>query len=168
MPESIDSIYLVSDPSSGHKIAKTDTKCYYYKNIKLCNERLTLAGEIKTAKATLKSAEDTEQSHSESCDYDGDDECPTCKSNTERVERASEKVSELEEALQSHISDVCEKDEITSKYWCDGYKLCMGHITHYRCPGHKIVLCLGHTSLNLTIKVLYRDELLDEAFKVFR
>lgn len=168
VPESIDSIYLVSDPSSGHKIAKTDTKCYYYKNIKLCNERLTLAGEIKTAKATLKSAEDTEQSHSESCDYDGDDECPTCKSNTERVERASEKVSELEEALQSHISDVCEKDEITSKYWCDGYKLCMGHITHYRCPGHKIVLCLGHTSLNLTIKVLYRDELLDEAFKVFR
>ena len=63
---------------------------------------------------------------------------------------------------------MCEADETASKYWCDGYKLCMGHKDYYKCAGkHKVVLCSGHTNINVEIKVMYKKKLLDEALKVF-
>lgn len=168
IPENIDEMYLEADPIKGQKINRTDTACRYYKIIKLCNTRKNLLTQIKNAKKTLKNAEESEQSHSESCDYDGEGECGTCKSNSEAVERASARVSELEANLEEHISTVCEVDEASSKYWCDGYKLCMGHKDHYKCGGkHKVILCSGHTNINVEIKVMYNRELLDEALKVF-
>ncbi|MBP3200664.1 MAG: hypothetical protein J6M39_03355 [Lachnospiraceae bacterium] len=168
IPENIDEMYLEADPIKGQKISRTDTACRYYKIIKLCNTRKNLLTQIKNAKKTLKNAEKAEQRHSESCDYDGDGECGTCRSNAEAVERASARVGELEASLEEHISTVCEADEVSSKYWCDGYKLCMGHKDHYKCAGkHKVILCSGHTNINVEIKVMYNKELLDEALKVF-
>ena len=168
VPDDIDEMYLEENPTKGQKINRTDTTCRYYKIIRFCNERKTLANQIKSAKVALKSAEETEQIHSEECDYDGDDECGTCKNNALAVERANTKVSELETELNEHITTVCEADENASKYWCDGYKLCMGHKDHYKCDGkHKVVLCSGHTNINVEIKVMYNKELLDEALKVF-
>ena len=43
---------------------------------------------------------------------------------------------------------------------CDGYYRCLGH-NHYACPGHIIVCCFGHTNLNLEIKILYYEDMID-------
>lgn len=169
IPDNIDEMYLEADPIKGQKLSRTDTTCMYYKIIKLCNTRKNLLNQIKSAKQTLKNAENTEARHSETCTYSGDGECITCRNNAEAVEKASEKVIELEGKYEEHISTICEADEVSSKYWCDGYKLCMGHKDHYKCDGkHKVVLCSGHTNINVEIKVMYNKELLDEAIKVFK
>ena len=169
IPENVDEMYLEADPIQGQKMNRTDTSCRYYKIIKLCNTRKNLLTQIKNAKKTLKNAKKTEQNHSSRCTYDGDGECSTCKHNAEAVERASAKVAELEAQLEEHINTICEADEVSRKYWCDGYKLCMGHKDHYKCDGkHKVILCSGHTNINVEIKVMYNKELLDEALKVFR
>lgn len=44
---------------------------------------------------------------------------------------------------------------------CDGYYECEGH-QHYSCPGHIIVTCFGHTNLNLEIKIMYYEEMIDK------
>lgn len=51
---------------------------------------------------------------------------------------------------------VCENEEIG----CDGYYECNGH-QHYSCPGHIIVTCFGHTNLNLEIKIMYYEDMID-------
>ena len=169
IPEDVDDIYLEADPIQGQKMTRTDTACKYYKIIKFCNTRKNLLTQIKTAKRTLKNAERDEESHSSTCDYEGDGECGICKSNAEAVQIATDKVDELKSQFDEHISTVCEADEISMKYWCDGYKLCMGHKEHYKCAGkHKVILCSGHTNINVEIKVMYNKELFDEALKVFR
>ena len=174
IPENIDEMYLEADPIKGQKINRTDTACRYYKIIKMCNTRKTILTSLKTAKIDLLKKEWQRDKHSEECDWeppensDGDEECPTCKSNDRAVTTASERVEQLETQLEDHISNVCEADEVSSKYWCDGYKLCMGHKDHYKCDGkHKVILCSGHTNINVEIKVMYNKELLDEALKVF-
>ena len=43
----------------------------------------------------------------------------------------------------------------------DGYYECNGH-QHYSCPGHIIVTCFGHTNLNLEIKIMYYEEMIDK------
>ena len=43
---------------------------------------------------------------------------------------------------------------------CDGYYECDGH-QHYSCPGHIIVTCFGHTNLNLEIKIMYYEDMID-------
>ena len=43
---------------------------------------------------------------------------------------------------------------------CDGYYECEGH-QHYSCPGHIIVTCFGHTNLNLEIKIMYYEDMID-------
>lgn len=41
-----------------------------------------------------------------------------------------------------------------------GYYVCEGH-DHYACPGHIIVCCFGHTNLNLEIKIMYHQEMIE-------
>ena len=41
-----------------------------------------------------------------------------------------------------------------------GYYVCQGH-PHFACPGHILVCCFGHTNLNLEIKIMYYDEMID-------
>ena len=164
----IDSKFLVSEPTKGQKVQRTDTTCKYYRVVKSCNTRKMLGMQIKTAKINLKNKEIAEENHSNTCSYTGDGECSICKSTSEAVDKAKEELEVLETMLNEHISLICEADENAAKYWCDGYKLCLGHKDHYKCPGrHKVVLCSGHTNINITIKVKYNKELLDEAFKVF-
>lgn len=50
----------------------------------------------------------------------------------------------------------CKPDDIG----CKGYYECNGH-NHYSCPGHIIVCCFGHTNLNLEIKIMYYEEMID-------
>ena len=50
----------------------------------------------------------------------------------------------------------CKPDDIG----CAGYYECEGH-EHYSCPGHIIVTCFGHTNLNLEIKIMYYEEMID-------
>lgn len=43
---------------------------------------------------------------------------------------------------------------------CGGYYECAGH-EHFACPGHILVCCFGHTTLNLTVKIMYYQEMLE-------
>ena len=161
LAETIDPQFIVEDPSVGSKMDKNDNKCEYYQIIKYCKTREKLASKIKSAKDAYKSAVEAYDRHSNQSNHT--EHC--CEGYERRVDRAEAKVTSLEAELDSHISSVCESNELNEKYWCDGYKLCLGHRTCYSCPGHKIVICLGHTTLNVTIKVLYKDELLDLAYE---
>ena len=149
---------------SGTKVNKNNQSCYYYMEVKHCRERERISNDIVTL---LEEIDEIEDNISKEQDKKHPSESTLERLEEQKSAKEVEKAT-LEEELNNHISTVCEANEAKAKYWCDGFKLCLGHKTHYTCPGHKIVLCLGHTSLNLTIKVLYRDELLDEAFKVFR
>ena len=161
LAETIDPQFIVEDPSVGSKMDKNDNKCEYYQIIKYCKTREKLASKIKSAKDAYKRAVEAYDRHSNQSNHT--EHC--CEGYERRVDRAEAKVTSLEAELDSHISSVCESNELNEKYWCDGYKLCLGHRTCYSCPGHKIVICLGHTTLNVTIKVLYKDELLDLAYE---
>ena len=153
-----------NNATQGSKIDKNDSSCEYYLEVKYCSKREQLSKRIVKLLEDIESIEDKISKESEK---EEPNDATLNKLEEEKREKEEEK-SDLEQELNEHISNVCEASETKAKYWCDGFKLCLGHRTHYTCLGHKIVLCLGHTSLNLTIKVLYRDELLDEAFKVFR
>lgn len=153
-----------NNATKGSKIDKNDSSCEYYLEVKYCSKREQLSKRIVKLLEDIESIEDKISKESEK---EEPSNATLNKLEEEKREKEEEK-SDLEQELNEHISNVCEASETKAKYWCDGFKLCLGHRTHYTCRGHKIVLCLGHTSLNLTIKVLYRDELLDEAFKVFR
>lgn len=55
----------------------------------------------------------------------------------------------------------CENEEIG----CDGYYECSGH-SHYSCPGHILVTCFGHTNLNIEIKIMYYEDMLEEISEI--
>lgn len=161
--EDLEDEFISNDESKGTKIAKTDNVCRYYKIVKFCNTRKSLANQLHSAKVALASAEEKRSKHGEK-----EKHTETCCDSYDRaVEQAEENVSQIENQIENHISTVCEKDETTSKYWCDGYKVCLGHKTHYTCPSHKLVCCLGHTNITVTIKVLYKDEILKAAYDSF-
>ena len=44
---------------------------------------------------------------------------------------------------------------------CAGYYVCDEGHDHYACPGHIIVCCFGHTNLNLEMKIMYYEEMID-------
>ena len=179
-PEDVDSDLLGPEPTipsgdadevlepgavtSGTKVDKNNQSCYYYMEVKYCRERERISKDIVKL---LEEIDEIEDKISKEQDKEHPSESTLDRLDEQKSAKEEEK-SALEETLNEHISNMCEANEAKSKYWCDGFKICLGHKTHYTCPGHKIVLCLGHTNINMTIKVLYRDELLDEAFKVFR
>lgn len=67
-----------------------------------------------------------------------------------------------DEEVDEHRNEVCKPDEIG----CKGYYVCDTGHEHYACPGHILVCCFGHTNLNLTIKIMYFEEMLDEFKKI--
>lgn len=143
----------------GNKIDANNSSCYYYMEVKYCSERKRLSDKIATLLKDIDDIDDSINGAQDGADTSGLEEQKIAKEEEER---------ELQAELNEHIANVCEANEAKAKSWCNGFKICLGHKTHYKCNGHKVVLCLGHTSINVTIKILYRDELLDEAFKVFR
>ena len=175
-PEEIDEDFLGPEPTIptgdddeelepgavtyGNKIDKNNTSCYYYMEVKYCNERKKISDKIAKV---LKEIDDINDDMQEDNISDS-----RLESLNNQLNRKEAEKNELEVELNEHISNVCEANEAKAKSWCNGFKICLGHRTHYKCNGHKVVLCLGHTSINVAIKTLYRDELLDEAFKVFR
>ena len=48
-----------------------------------------------------------------------------------------------------------------------GYYVCQGH-PHFACPGHIVVCCFGHTNLNLEIKIMYYEEMIDTIYNILR
>lgn len=72
----------------------------------------------------------------------------------------------VEEAECNHEhTDACD-EECTHASCADpvlldtGYYVCNGH-EHYACPGHILVCCFGHTNLNLEIKIMYHQEMIE-------
>ena len=55
----------------------------------------------------------------------------------------------------------CPHDSHKPPFDADGCWACNGH-PHYACPGHIIVTCFGHTDLNLDIKIMYYEEMIEE------
>ena len=70
----------------------------------------------------------------------------------------------------SHVcgenEEECPHDNHEPPFDADGCWACNGH-PHYACPGHVIVTCFGHTDLNLTIKTMYYEEMLDKMIDIF-
>ena len=161
--EYINEQYLVDNPSIGSKMPMTDTSCQCYQIVRYCKTREKLAKKIKSAKDAYKKALEAQDKHSNQRNHSKNGSC--CDRVAERVDRAESKVSSLESELDAHVA-ICELGEIKSQYWCDGYKLCLGHRDHYKCDGrHKVVLCSGHTNINVNVRVMYGKELLDYAFQ---
>ena len=56
-----------------------------------------------------------------------------------------------------HEKLMCKPDDIG----CEGYYVCSDGHDHYACPGHILVCCFGHTNLNLEIKIMYYEDMID-------
>ena len=145
--------------TSGGKIDKDDMTCIYYMNVKYCRERERISKDIATL---LKQIDDIQDRINNA----RDDTDTTSLDN--QIDAKNEEINVLNEELANHISTVCETNEEKAKYWCDGFKLCLGHRTHYKCPGHKIIVCYGHTNINVTVKILYRDKMLEKLYEIMR
>ena len=150
--------------TSGGKIDKDDMSCTYYMNVQYCSEREKISKDLAEV---LKEIDDI----SDNISKEQEKETPS-ESTLDRLEEQKntkeEEKRELEEKLNEHISTICESNEEKAKYWCDGFKLCLGHRTHYKCKGHKVIVCYGHTNINITVKILYRDKMLEKLYETMR
>lgn len=148
--------------NSGGKIDKNDMTCIYYMNVRYCKERERISKEIANI---LKEIDDK----NDELIAENEKEEPS-ESKTDRLEEEikvlEEKKSVLEEELENHKKTICEVNEEKAKYWCDGFKLCLGHRTHYRCDRHKIIVCYGHTNINVTVKILYKEKILEKLYEI--
>ena len=145
--------------TSGGVVDKDDTSCIYYMNVKYCRERERISREVAQL---LKQTDDIQ----DSIESAGEDADTTSLEN--RLEEIQEEINALSTELEEHKSSVCEANEEKEKYWCDGFKLCLGHRTHYRCDSHKIIVCYGHTNINVTVKILYGDKMLEKLYEIMR
>ena len=176
IPEDIDAEFLGPEPTIptgepdeelepgavtyGNRIAANDSSCHYYMEVKYCSERKRLSDKIATLLKEIDDIDDSINGAEDGADTSGLEEQKIAKEEKER---------ELREELNEHKTNVCEANEAKAKSWCNGFKICLGHKDHYKCDGkHKVILCSGHTNINVEIKVMYNKELLDEALKVFR
>ena len=69
----------------------------------------------------------------------------------------------VEEAECNHdceCEDECTHECADPELLDTGYYVCQGH-PHFACPGHIIVCCFGHTNLNLEIKIMYYEDMID-------
>ena len=148
-----------SAATSGGKIDRDDTSCTYYMNVKYCSTRESISKEIAGYEKEKGAIEDSIENAAEGA-------------NTEGLERQIETIDatieSLNEVLEEHKIEECEVNEEKEKYWCDGFKICLGHRTHYRCDRHKVIVCYGHTNINVTIKVLYKDKMLEKLYEIMR
>ena len=145
--------------TSGGKMDKDDLSCIYYMNVKYCRERERISREVAGLLKQIDDIQDSINSASPEADT---------TSLEENAEAKQEEINELQIELEIHKSTVCENNEEKAKYWCDGFKLCLGHRTHYRCDGHKIIVCYGHTNINVTVKILYRDKMLEKLYEIMK
>ncbi len=148
--------------TSGGKIDKDDTSCIYYMNVKYCSKRERISKDVAELLKNIDDINDKISKESES-------ENP----NSHKIENWEEEKAlleaqkgELEEELENHKNTICEVNEEKAKYWCDGFKFCLGHRTHYRCDNHKIIVCYGHTNINVTVKILYKDKILEKLYEI--
>lgn len=143
--------------TSGGKIDKNDMLCIYYMNVKYCRERERISRNIATLLKQIDDIQDRISNASPDADT-------THLYN--QIDSKYEEINGFNEELTKHISTDCETNEEKTKYWCDGFKLCLGHRTHYKCPNHKIIVCYGHTNINVTVKILYRDKMLEKLYEI--
>ena len=145
--------------TSGGKIDKDDMTCIYYMNVKYCRERERISEDIATLLEQIDDIQDSIDSASP------DDDTTSLEKS---LAAKDEEINELKSELEIHKSSLCESNDEKAKYWCDGFKICLGHRTHYRCDGHKIIVCYGHTNINVTVKILYRDKMLEKLYEIMR
>lgn len=148
-----------SAATSGGKIDKDDMTCVYYMNVKYCATRESISAEVANYSKLISDKEDSIESAADGADTSGIEE---------DIEEINATLESLNAKLEEHKIVECESNEEKAKYWCDGFKLCLGHRTHYKCPGHKIIVCYGHTNINVTVKILYRDKMLEKLYEIMR
>ena len=81
----------------------------------------------------------------------------------------------IENATCNHVhNESCENEETGCTHICEdpdlldtGYYVCLGH-PHYACPGHILVCCFGHTNLNMDIKIMYYEEIINVLSKLIK
>lgn len=156
----------------GCKISRDDYSCIYYMNVKYCEYRENIGKDIVKCKKEIHEIEKKIDDENESFGKKDDPSDSDTERHDEKIENLNkekdEKNAELQQYeadLQTHISTECEVGG-NAKYWCDGFKLCLGHRTHYKCPGHDIIVCYGHTTINVVIKILYGDDIMKKIYEV--
>ncbi len=135
----------------GMKMDKNKT-CTNYKIIKYCKETEKLSKiNDKIAKLNKDFAKIEEPTESQEEAYQN------------KLEDLLEKKAEIQEELDTH-KEICERNN--PLYLCGGFNLCLGHADHYRCDKHNVVVCYGHTTIKMNIKILYGQDIIDEFYKV--
>ena len=144
---------ILNEDVLGYKINK-NSFCNYYQIVKYCETREDLNEKIEDLKQTIISSNESfaqKENPSESA----------IESHEKQIEEYEDKLEEFENELSYHIENECSKD---NTYWCNGFKICKGHKNHYKCNGHKIVVCFGHTDITVNINILYGDDLLNAIY----
>lgn len=134
------------------KIMDRNKTCLNYKIVKYCKETEKLKkinDQIAKEEFEFSKRENPSDSASEAHD--------------KKMEKLEEKKTEIESELAEHLEQ-CEKDN--PDYLCGGFNICLGHGDHYRCDKHNVVVCYGHTSINMNIKILYGLDIVEEFYKV--
>ena len=160
--EGIDDNDINEDESGGKKISKNNMGCRYYRDVKYCKFREDSAKRIESLHRSIESKEKELERLMESDDFDEN----RVESINNELNDYEMEINNIKVELTNHINNECESTEINKKYWCDGFKVCLGHKTHYKCPSHKLVVCYGHTDINVSIKIMYADEILNELYKM--
>ena len=133
--------------------------CIYYMNVKYCSKREEISEKVAKLLKDIDDIQDSIDSASPDADTTSLEESLAAK---------DEEINKFKSELEIHKSSVCESNDEKAKYWCDGFKICLGHRTHYRCEGHKIIVCYGHTNINVTVKIMYRDKMLEKLYEIMR
>lgn len=159
-PKDISEDVINEDESGGRKISKNNVGCRNNRDVKYCRTRERLARNIdnNNKKIALKE-KDLEKLYEK--DEVDESEVESIMSQIEEYENEN---NDLKKELEDHISKLCESDELKKKFWCDGFKVCMGHKTHFKCSNHKLIVCYGHTDINVAIKIMNAKEILDNIY----
>lgn len=100
-----------------------------------------------------RNREDCDQANPEfKCNHEHSDSCEWEDDEKEEAEAEGVEINGCK-----HETYGCKPESIG----CAGYYTCNGH-DHYACPGHIMVCCFGHTNLNLEIKIIYYEEMIDD------
>ncbi len=135
-------------------IVDKDKTCTNYKIVKYCKER----EKLKKVNDDIK-REDLRYSRIESpTDAQSD-------FHDSKIASLEEKKAEIEEELAEHDEE-CKRDN--PEYLCGGFNICLGHADHYRCDKHNVVVCFGHTNINMNVKILYGEDIIEEFYKAVR
>ena len=159
-PKDISEDMINDEEIGGNKISKNNVGCRNNRDVRYCKKREDLSKNIESINKKIESKEKELEKLSEK-DEVNESEVESIMSD---IEDLNKEIEDIKKELDDHILNECESDEIKKMFWCDGFKVCMGHKTHFKCPNHKLIVCYGHTDINVSVKIMNAKEILDNIY----